>query len=528
MSNRCRAAVIELRPTKEQTQACETAARIRRRARNFLVFAARQRLAVAIWRSCVTHAARTGQDPRDVRRAWAKPEERGSLKAAGFKLEKPSALTYKDVTEWADVRRRRWMLGQDVCGSEPRKEATNNFRKANDNRIASLIGRRAGRVVGPPQPQSRFAKPSWTYQIPAGSWVKKITSTHITIPVIGPVRVKENPLKHLHGGEVKLVTIKREGRRWYAVLRVSNMGDMQRPHGRKAESIGVDLNVGDNGIVLSTGERYPVPERLEELDQKIRKHQRLNRNKVKPGRGKRPSVRWVKQNRQLQELHREMVRVRRDWLNRVSSELVRRYEVIVVEDLNVAGMTASAKGTVDAPGVNVRAKASLNRRVLQASFATFRQMLDYKLGQTGGTLAVVDRWFPSSKLCSRCGWRFDTQTLNDRVFRCPTCGLVENRDRNAARNLRRVYEDSKAAAAAGSTGGGRRSWTGGPLRVGHVLTIKSPGKTAVGGRKRERTKGARGRSGHHGGPEDARKLVASSEAEVTSPGLPGCGASANT
>ena len=108
---------------------------------------------------------------------------------------------------------------------------------------------------------------------------------------------------------------------------------------------------------------------------------------------------------------------------------------VVVEDLNVAGMTRSARGTVEAPGHHLRARSGLNRSLADASFGEFRRQLEYKCRWYGAELVVADRFFPSSKTCSRCGELRTDLRLEERMFGCDTCGLRIDRDLNAAINL---------------------------------------------------------------------------------------------
>jgi transposase len=96
------------------------------------------------------------------------------------------------------------------------------------------------------------------------------------------------------------------------------------------------------------------------------------------------------------------------------------YQTIIAEDLNVTGMLANRR---------------LARAVADQGFGTARRMLNYKAPWNGGRLLVADRWYPSSKTCSACGWRKPSLTLAERIFICEACGLVMDRDVNAARNL---------------------------------------------------------------------------------------------
>lgn len=136
--------------------------------------------------------------------------------------------------------------------------------------------------------------------------------------------------------------------------------------------------------------------------------------------------------------HHHLVALRREsGLHQVSKRLATGYTLIGLEDLAVAGMTASAAGTVEAPGKNVRQKAGLNRSILDAAFSTLRRQLEYKASWYGSQVQIIDRFFASSQTCSACGARVKTKLgLHVRVFECAACGVRIDRDVNAARNIR--------------------------------------------------------------------------------------------
>ena len=100
-----------------------------------------------------------------------------------------------------------------------------------------------------------------------------------------------------------------------------------------------------------------------------------------------------------------------------------------IEDLNVRGMTSSVRGK------GRKAKAGLNRRVLEQSFAEIRRLLEYKARDCGGEVVAIDRFFPSSKTCSSCGYINESLTLNQRFWTCTSCGENHDRDINAAKNI---------------------------------------------------------------------------------------------
>ena len=124
----------------------------------------------------------------------------------------------------------------------------------------------------------------------------------------------------------------------------------------------------------------------------------------------------------LGKMHARVAHLRANMLHNITTELARGYTSVTIEDLNVAGM------------LQLR---SLARHVSDAAFGQFRAQLEYKAAWYGTQVVGADRWFPSSKTCSGCGTINANLTLADRVFHCGHCGLVIDRDVNAAVNLAR-------------------------------------------------------------------------------------------
>lgn len=191
--------------------------------------------------------------------------------------------------------------------------------------------------------------------------------------------------------------------RYYATFAVET-GD-PRPRPETTCEVGIDLGVQDFAT-LSTGEKIANPRHL----------QRKAKKKVVAA-------------------HRKVRHARQDFLHKTTTRLVREHDLVAIEDLNVRGMTVSARGTLQAPGRNVRQKAGLNRSVRDAALGEFRRRLEYKAQRAGRTVAVVDRWFPSSKTCSACGYLLAELSLKSRVWTCPACRTRHDRDVNAAENI---------------------------------------------------------------------------------------------
>lgn len=123
-------------------------------------------------------------------------------------------------------------------------------------------------------------------------------------------------------------------------------------------------------------------------------------------------------------------------LAKLTTTLAQRHDVVVIEDLNVAGMGRRK------PGMGRRGR-SFNRALADAALGELRRQLTYKCQWYGAVLVVADRWYPSTKTCSRCGARKPRLHLRERTFVCSTCGLVIDRDHNAAINLARLGEPTQ-------------------------------------------------------------------------------------
>ncbi|GAA0924807.1 RNA-guided endonuclease TnpB family protein [Streptomyces thermoalcalitolerans] len=242
------------------------------------------------------------------------------------------------------------------------------------------------------------------------------------------------------------MTVAREGHRWYAsvVARVQHTppaGPTRRQ--REAGRIGVDLGVAklatlSDPLHLAPGtpavEFVPNPRLLENTARKLARAQRvMARRYVK---GQPPSKGYLEAKARVAKLHALLAAQRATAQHLFTKRLVQQYAEIALETLNVKGMTASAKGTADKPGKRVRQKAGLNRAILDVGFGEINRQIEYKAAWHGVTVFRVPRFFPSSKTCHKCGWIDTGQTLNDRQFRCGSCGMVMDRDANAARNIK--------------------------------------------------------------------------------------------
>lgn len=190
------------------------------------------------------------------------------------------------------------------------------------------------------------------------------------------------------------------------------------------DGIGIDLGLKDFAIV-SNGKTYKninKSAKIKKLEKKLRREQRcLSRKYENLKKGESTQKNIQKQKLKVQKLHHRINNIRTDYINKSIAEIVKtKPSYITIEDLNVSGMMKNRH---------------LSKAVASQKFYEFRTKLKAKCDQNGIELRVVGRWFPSSKMCHCCGTIKKDLKLSDRIYRC-NCGYVENRDLNAALNLR--------------------------------------------------------------------------------------------
>ena len=182
---------------------------------------------------------------------------------------------------------------------------------------------------------------------------------------------------------------------------------------KTGESIGVDLGI-NRLATLSKGEKIPNLRFTRKYEKRLAKAQKSLSRKVKG------SGRWKRQRIKVARLHQTLSNARIDHLNKVTTDLVKRFDVIAVEDLNVRGMVRNRK---------------LAKHISDASFGRFVSMLEYKALWRGKRVVKIDRFFPSSKRCSCCGYVAQAMPLDVRNWQCPECKSEHDRDENAAVNI---------------------------------------------------------------------------------------------
>jgi putative transposase len=236
------------------------------------------------------------------------------------------------------------------------------------------------------------------------------------------------------------VTLRFEGRRMVVSLQTEREVDVT-PSAAHGE-VGLDFGA-KTSIMPSVGASIELPVRIGRYERRMRRLQRAVSRRRKGSNNRRKAV------ARLTECHRRIAAIRRDFLHQRTTQLVRQNWLLAIEDLKVKRMTASAAGTIEAPGKNVRAKTALNRTILRNGWGMARSMLEYKAAWRGSTLVAVPPAF-TSQTCSRCGHVAAQNRPSQVLFECVACEHTENADRNAARN---ILHRAKEMLVADPTGG---------------------------------------------------------------------------
>jgi putative transposase len=267
--------------------------------------------------------------------------------------------------------------------------------------------------------------------------VFKIFGKIARLPFVGEVRLRE-PLRFK--GKILSATVSRQADRWFLSVHV-DVGDIKKPRTGNGE-IGIDLGL-KHALVCSDGQVFDAPRPLKANLRALQRRSRQHSRKQKDSNNRKKS------QRRLARLHARIQRIRRDWQHKVTTKLARENQTVCLEDLNVKGMTRNRRRS---------------RAVSDVGFAEIRRQLEYKTAMHDGRVVIIDRWFPSSKKCSRCGVVKDSIALSERVFHCDRCGFELDRDLNAARNICTV--GLTGTYACGPEGAGdRREATAKPCRV---------------------------------------------------------------
>mgnify|MGYP000871700861 CR=1 FL=1 len=243
----------------------------------------------------------------------------------------------------------------------------------------------------------------------------------VKLPKIGWVKVRQH--REILG-TIKSATISMStsGRYYISILCETEIS----PFSKTGSSVGIDLGL-ENFAILSTGEKIGNERFLKELSKKLAKEQKiLSRrflNAKKSGRKLSESKNYQKQRIKVAKIHEKIANKRKDFLDKLSTEIIKNHDIICIEDLSSKNLMKNHK---------------LAKAIGDVSWSEFVRMLEYKADWYGKTISKISRWYPSSQICSDCGYSSGKKALSVREWTCSNCGSHHDRDINASLNI--LYE----------------------------------------------------------------------------------------
>lgn len=265
-----------------------------------------------------------------------------------------------------------------------------------------------------PKFKSRKSKQSATYTYMAFRYEWEDDSEHPTLTLAKhrePLDIRWSRIPPRDSFPNRITVSKDSANRYFVSILIQEEIE-QLP--KVNQDIGIDLGL-KTFAVTSTGSQYPGPKYTQKYEQKLAKAQRQLSRKEKGSKNR------EKARLKVAKIHAKISDSRRDFLHKLSTKLVRENQTITCETLAVKNMVKNRR---------------LSKAVSDASWSEFLDMLAYKSEWYGRELVQLDQWYPSTQLCSSCGYRNQNLDLSDRTWTCPQCSVFHDRDINAAKNIK--------------------------------------------------------------------------------------------
>jgi putative transposase len=276
----------------------------------------------------------------------------------------------------------------------------------------------SGRHLGFPKFKNKHSKQTFSLT----NQKIKIVGDKIRLEKIGWVRMVVSQKIPVNARLISCTVSKNRAGQYFVSISV----EMQtpKPLSKTGKTVGIDLGLKSFAIT-SDNIYFNNPRWFHESQVKLTRLQRRQAKKKGSNKDETKSVRWRKLQERINRIHVHISDQRKDFLHKLSTDLIRDYDVIYIEDLNVNGMMQNHK---------------LAKSIGEVSWSMFTDFIEYKSKWYGKEVIKIGGFYPSSKTCSRCGWKDVDQTIDDRVFVCEGCGLEIDRDYNAAINIKTCGE----------------------------------------------------------------------------------------
>jgi putative transposase len=345
----------------------------------------------------------------------------------------------KQLTEWRSAKETAWLSEAPV---HPLQQAFKDLERAYGNFFAK-------RAAFP-----RFKKKgqgdSFRYPDPKQIKVDQAHS-RVFLPKLGWMRYHQSR-KVL--GEVRNITVSQSCGKWFASIQTQREVETPLASGG---AVGIDMGIA-RFATLSNGQFFKPLNSFKRHADTLRKAQLSLSRKVKF------SSNWKKAKARIQKIHARIGNARRDYLHKTSTTISKNQAMVCIEDLQVRNMSKSAKGSVDEPGRQVRAKSGLNKSILDQGWGEFRRQLEYKMAWRGGFLVAVPPR-NTSRTCPECNHVSADNRRTQAYFACVSCGHEANADVVGAINVLRAGHARLACEVSGESmppaAGTHRSDSGG-------------------------------------------------------------------
>ena len=351
------------------------------------------------------------------------------------------------LTEWRNSTETAWLKEAPV---HPLQQALKDLERAYQN----FFAKRAAF----PRFKRRGDRQSFRYPDP-----KQIKldggNARIFLPKLGWLRLR---LSRPMLGVIRNATVSERAGRWYVSVQTEQ--EVQEPVPVASTAVGIDMGVA-RFATLSDGSYIEPLASFRRHEQRLARYQRCMSRKVKGSRN------WHKAKARVQRLHSKIANVRQDFLHQASSRIAGAHAMVVLEDLQVRNMSRSAAGTQQAPGRSVRAKAGLNKAILDQGWFEFRRQLEYKMQWIGGQVLAIDPR-NTSRTCPECGYVAADNRKTQAEFRCVACGHSAHADVVGALNI--LARGHRAAACGEDVSRAR------PARAGSAASVKQEPTEATG------------------------------------------------